>query len=128
MKITIDHREENRNQNMVFENCEQDNALLNLDLLDGNKHTLLSFEREDGWYMHIGGGQRYFIVTIISPDGKSLTLINPNGRDEAVELCAGGQYAEFPQTIVVEKEQVIDVTRRFYKKRKGVDLGILADF
>ncbi|MCX4030268.1 hypothetical protein H0A36_28915 [Endozoicomonas sp. SM1973] len=86
-----------------------------LNTLDGQMHTLLCVERNDNWQLQIGGGPDSFVVTAIDPTEKNLTLLNFDGDDdEFVELCTGGQYAEFTTSIVVDKNTAILAIEKYY--------------
>jgi hypothetical protein len=119
MRFIFDNRVGNLNKDIVCEDCSVDKALMALNELDGERHTLLSLERPDGWQLCVGGGPKGFIVTLSSQSGKNLTLLNVFGNDEeAVELCAGGQFSDFPLSIVVDKDLVAKAIASFFEKNE----------
>ncbi len=113
MKLSIDNRVSNLNTDSLFFNIEKKEAFDYLEKLDGNHHTLLSLERNDGAIMLIGGGNEQYIVTVTCRDNILTLLANEVGTDE-IELCAGGQYANFPPQIVVEKNLAQTALNQFY--------------
>ncbi|WP_454254159.1 hypothetical protein [Pseudomonas sp. Marseille-Q8238] len=120
MKLVIDDRYENKNNDVVLDCCSSEQAIDALYKMDGRQHTLLVLERNDGWQLCIGGGGREFVVTLSSRSDENFTLLNPNeGGEELVELCAGGQFAEFPREIVVDRELVGTVIHKFFNKEEG---------
>jgi len=120
MKLIIDNRNKNQNTDLITNNSSKSNALNSLELLDGIKHTLLSLERADGWRMDIGGGDGNYIVSAVSSSTNCLTLINPDGDYTLlVELCAGGQYAEFPHNIVVTEILAKNAICNFFDKSEN---------
>lgn len=112
MRITVDCRAGVHNQDITFADVDVSVARLWLAKLDGNQHTLLNLVRSDGHHVMVGGGPSWYVVTL--DDGKnSLTLQNPHGVEtEMIELCAGGQYGEYPASFCVDQiyaDQVIDL-------------------
>lgn len=82
-------------------------------MLDGVQHTLFSAQCNDKTLM-IGGGDKAFVVTL-DDDNVSKTLLNPiHDRYKMIELCAGGQYAEYPVSLVVEKPDAANALKCFY--------------
>ncbi|WP_163836662.1 hypothetical protein [Spartinivicinus ruber] len=121
IKIIADKRCANINKDIACENKDIEQAVDLLNMLDGKQHTLLSIERHDGWELHIGGGPDWFIVTAVSSSGKNLTLLNLGGDDsDTIELCAGGQFADFPKSIVVGKEMAKDAVLNFYEENEKI--------
>ena len=118
MKLILDNRTGNVNNDVEIEECDKDTLLQALDKLNGRNHTMLSIEREDNYRMDIGGGCNLFVVTCTTASCNNLTLLNPakNVGDETIELCAGGQYSEFPKGIVVEKEIACKAAASFLEK------------
>jgi len=86
--------------------------------LDGNTHTLVMFDREDGWQLLIGGGPDFYVITLGNSD-ENLTFFNQSG-DEAhkLEICAGGQLGKYPETICASIEQVKMVVEYFFENRE----------
>jgi hypothetical protein len=114
MQLIADNREGIHNQETKIASVDKDAALNWLAMLDGNQYTLLIFERKDGWQLMVGGGPAQYIITL--GDGASdLTFHNIAGDEaEIVELCAGGQFGEFPQSICATHEQAIQVVTKFF--------------
>ena len=103
------------NQDIDVANVAADVAISWLKKLDGKQHTLVALKRSDGAYMMIGGGSSWYVVTL--NDGKKdLTLQNPTGLEtEMVELCAGGQYGDYPSTICVDQKQAAQAVTLFFE-------------
>ena len=114
MILTIDNRIKNLNTDTVYDNGKLELALSLLDKLDGGKHTLLTIERNDGCLICVGGGDNGYIVTLSSKTGDNKTLYNNNNQNNTIELCAGGQYADFPEDIVVDKDTASNTVRHFF--------------
>ena len=115
MQIVIDERDGVDNQDSTIVNVDKKTAISYLGRLDGQRHTLLIVERTDGTQLMVGGGEERFVVTL--NDGKqSLTLLNQAGREETVhEICAGGQYGEYPETICVTRNDTAKVIDLFFE-------------
>ena len=84
--------------------------------LDSREHTLFCLVRPDGWTLMIGGGPASVVVSLADPDGHSSTLVSgalaaggPN-----VDLCAGGQWADFAPDDVVPVAMAETALRRFF--------------
>ncbi|PWQ99703.1 hypothetical protein [Leucothrix arctica] len=119
MKLILDNRTENLNKDMVFDESDEKRSINVLHTLNGNTHTMLSLEREDEVRLDIGGGPDFFIVTCTKKNGQGLTLLNPiKESGNTIELCAGGQYADFPVEIVVDESVASDAIISFYKKNE----------
>ena len=115
MKLFIDSRVANRSSDIELECQGVEHAVAAVEKLNGCEHTLLSMERSDGWQLCVGGGGAGFIVTLSSVDDRNFTLLNPDGDDgNVVELCAGGQFAEYPRSIVVDKDEVSKAVVDFF--------------
>lgn len=114
VQLIADNREGIHNQETKIASVDIDEALGWLAKLDGSQHTLLSFDRQDGWQLMVGGGPTQYIITLA--DGSSdLTFRNAAGDEtKVVELCAGGQFGEFPQSICATHQQAIQVITRFF--------------
>ncbi len=114
MQLIADNREGIHNQETKIASVDKDAALDWLAKLDGSQYTLLVFERNDGWHLMVGGGPAQYIINL--GDGSSdLTFHNTAGDEtEVVELCAGGQFGEFPQSICATHEQATQVITSFF--------------
>ena len=121
MQLIADNREGVHNQEVKIDFVDKNVAMKWLVKLDGSQHTLLSFKREDDWSLMIGGGPIQYIITL--GDGTNdFTFHTPSGKgEEMVELCAGGQFGEFPQSICATKHQAAQVIADFFdgKENKG---------
>ncbi|MBO9166777.1 hypothetical protein [Rhizobium sp. L245/93] len=115
MQLNIDKREGVHNLNIRVPDADEIVTLNWLSKLNGQQHTLISLERDDGWQVMVGGGPIYYIVTLGNAD-ENLTLENSSG-DEAkmVELCAGGQYGEYPESFCVDREQAANAVSLFFQ-------------
>lgn len=120
MKLVIDNRAGNLNKDTVIDECSKDKLIDTLQMLNGSNHTLLSIERKDKCRMNVGGGPLFFIVNFTTSAGDNMTLLNPeeDNSEEIVELCAGGQYAEFPKSIVVDINNAIKSVVLFYEENE----------
>lgn len=115
MKALLDNRTGLINEDIVVNEIKLNEALLLLKNLDGKKHTMLSLERKDNFILCIGGGNQFFIVTISNENSDSKTLLNPlSNESKIIEICAGGQYADFPDKFVVDLDLINKVVKHFY--------------
>ena len=82
--------------------------------LDGLVHTMLLFQREDGSNLMVGVGKISFVVTFTS-ETQNLTLANL-APDEGclLEICAGGQFGEYPSEIVVGFDAAASAVLHFF--------------
>ncbi|MFS8051103.1 hypothetical protein [Rhizobium sp. BR 314] len=118
MRLITDTRNGNHNLDVEVPDADVKVVLDWLSRLDGKQHTLLSLERKDGWQLMVGGGPFRYVVTLGS-DIDNMTLENPSGNQSTmVELCAGGQYGDFPETICVNPEQVASAVSLFFLGRE----------
>jgi hypothetical protein len=115
MQLTADCRTGVHNQDIETANADLDLALSWLERLDGKRHTLINLERSEGSCLMIGGGPSWYVV--VFDDGKkNLTLQNTAGLEaEMIELCAGGQYAEYPKSFCVDQKQAAHAVRLFFE-------------
>lgn len=118
MKLIIDNRSGVHGCNEEILDASVDIALLWLKKLNGKERTLLNLNRLDGSNLMIGGGPSWYVVVL--EDGKnSLTLKNLNGLEtESIEICAGGQYGEYPKSLCVDKDQAQQVVRKFFEGKE----------
>lgn len=115
MKLFIDKRSGVHNVETEVDKIDLHSTKEKFYLLDGNAVTLVMLERVDGWQLLIGGGPENFIVTL-SDDSTNLTFYNPKGNENnQIEICAGGQYGEYPETLCVSRDQVILVVEHFFE-------------
>lgn len=115
LRASIDNRTGNRTVEGFHENTTLETCRELLNSLDGRTRTLLSLDRHDGHALMIGGGPEGFVVVLTRPTGESFTLSNPDGSDDLqIELCAGGQYAGFPETIVVSVDTAEEAVENFF--------------
>lgn len=115
MKLIVDYRIGVHNNDIEITNADDQITLSWLKKLDGTQHTLINLSRSDGSCFMVGGGPRWYVATL--DDGKqNLTLQNPDGlQTEIIELCAGGQYGEYPKALCVNHEQVSRAISLFFK-------------
>ena len=120
MKLTLDNRTGNLNRDTECDNCDREVLIEYLNKLNGNNHTLLSIEREDSSRLDVGGGPNCFIVSCTTSNDENLTLLNllASNSMETIELCVGGQFADFPKPIVVNKETAINAVLSFSDKNE----------
>ena len=119
MKVIVDNRDGIHNIDSEYIDIDLVEAKKILDSLDGQKHTLLCMERDDGWIMNIGGGKEFFVVTLSSNQDENLTLFDPNGSESVtVELCAGGQYADYPSMIVTDAVTAKNALESFFLRNE----------
>jgi hypothetical protein len=116
MKASLDNRIGTANEETFIDDITIDKAILLLRSLDGKKHTMLSLTRENKITLCIGGGNLFFIVTLINKSGDSKTLLKTanNTQNKMVEICAGGQFADFPDKFIVDFDVVKKVVENFY--------------
>jgi len=118
MQLTVDCRVGVHNQDIKVANAGVDVVLSWLKKLDGKQHTLINLKRSDGSHLMIGGGLSWYVV--VFDDGKkNITLKNPVGLEtEMLELCAGGQYGEYPKSFCVDQNQAEQVVKLFFEKNE----------
>ncbi|MDR0780597.1 MAG: hypothetical protein LBF16_07880 [Pseudomonadales bacterium] len=115
MQLTVDCRTGVHNENTGVANAGVDVVLSWLKKLDGKQHTLINLERLDGSSLMIGGGPSWY-VAVFDDGKKNLTLQNPSGLEtEVLELCAGGQYGEYPKSFCVDQNQAEQVVKLFFE-------------
>jgi hypothetical protein len=113
MILTIDDRDGIHNMDVEASISDDRSALDWLLKLDGKKHTLLSIERGDGWQLMIGGGASRYIITLGNGE-ENLTFKNSLGDESSmVELCAGGQFGEYPESLCANYDQAAHVVSLF---------------
>ncbi|MFO3707587.1 hypothetical protein ACI6Q5_22080 [Xanthomonas codiaei] len=103
MKFIIDERLGVHNRDEEFFHLKQGEVLGLLDKLDGERHTLLCVERDDGWIFFVGGGAELYVVNKTSPDGINYEIKSDFSGD-CVDLCVGGQYGDYDPSSVVRRE------------------------
>ena len=114
MRLIVDNRAGIHNQEAEIAFVDKKEALDWVGKLDGVQHTLIIFERKDGWQLMVGGGPTQYIITL-SDASNNLTFHNIAGDDsQVVELCAGGQFGEFPQNICATRKQAMQVVATFF--------------
>ena len=114
MKMIVDDRDGIYNTDIEINNGDKiisDHWLLKL---DGKRHTLMVLEREDGWQLMIGGGKKYYVINL-QKDDEYFHFVNENG-DQAIniELCAGGQFSEFPEAMCANHAQLPNIVELFF--------------
>lgn len=115
MKISIDERIKNNNFEKKYTSVPINEALLFLEKLNGKEHTLLSFYREDGAVLMAGGGPQFYIINLTSKDSHYYSLKNiEEANFGIIELCAGGQHADFSKNIVISKYFAEAAIKKFY--------------
>jgi hypothetical protein len=78
-----------------------------LNCLDGKKHTQLSTEFND-FYFVIGGNNDEFVVTKIYKDQRSFTLHKVDSISTYTHnICVGGQCGDFSDEIVVSRKETL---------------------
>ena len=116
MKGVFDDYTPRRNSTVEFNCADADHATDWLDRLDGKLYTMLSFEDLSGWTLMVGGGPELFVVVKSNSQGYSWTRTNASAEHGApIELCAGGQPAEFERRIVCPRDQAVDAIREFFR-------------
>lgn len=114
MQLTADRRNGVHNLDAEVPDADVNVALDCLSKLDGERHTLLSLGRTDGWQLMVGGGPFRYVVTL-GNDTDNLTLENASGNQSTlVRLCAGGQYGDYPETICVKQDQAANAVSLFF--------------
>lgn len=118
MQLIVDNRVGVHNQEITVASVGKEMALDWLSKLNGRQHTLLSFERQDGWQLMVGGGPEQYVITL--SDGEdNLTFCNRDGSvTEVVEICAGGQFGEFPKNISATYKQAALIIDLFFSKNE----------
>ncbi|MBD9402816.1 Imm1 family immunity protein [Comamonas sp. CMM02] len=118
MKLIIDSRIGVHGENEEILDASVDVAFAWLKKLNGKERTLLNIDRLDGSNLMIGGGPSWYIV-VLNDGRNNLTLKNSHGLEaELIELCAGGQYGEYPKSMCVDEDQVQQVVRQFFEGKE----------
>lgn len=82
----------------------------NIDALDGQEHTLLSFSLGE-WEAMIGGGPDRFVVTASAGGGSRIanarTLREDIDDEETVDLTVGGQSIDYPWEYALTREEAL---------------------
>lgn len=118
MQLIADNRVGVHNQKIMVAGVSKEMALDWLSKLNGRQHTLLSFERQDGWQLMVGGGPEQYVITL-SDGVDNLTFCNRDGNvTEVVEICAGGQFGEFPKNISATYQQAARIINLFFSKNE----------
>ncbi|EGP54306.1 hypothetical protein G3A56_23360 [Rhizobium oryzihabitans] len=118
MKLIVDYRTGVHNSDVEIANADPQVTLSWLKKLDGMQHTLLNVSRLDGSCLMVGGGPLWYVVTLDN-NKQNLTLQNPDGLEtEMIELCAGGQYGEYPKALCVNYEQASQAVSLFFEGKE----------
>jgi hypothetical protein len=124
MKLIIDNRTGVYNQDDVIFNADEHKSLTSFYKLNGVQHTLLSLERPDGWQLMIGGGPDLFVI-VLQWQTQNFTLKNQKGNPSiTVELCAGGQFGDFPESICTTPDQAKKVISLFFANQEKQEIWI----
>jgi hypothetical protein len=114
MRVILDHRQGVTNLDQHHSAADATDATRFVSMLDGLVHTLAYFERDDGVSLMVGGGQKHFVVTL-TDDAENLTLANENAvKGGSIEVCAGGQFGEYPSEAVCNIDQAITAVTKFF--------------
>lgn len=115
MQAIFDLRNGNFGEETVINDIEVDDALSLLKQLNGNTHTMLVLKRNDDVVLCIGGGRQYFVATMTDCNSENLTLIKPSENEsKVVEICAGGQFSNFPDSIAIDLSLAQQAVSNFF--------------
>ena len=118
MLLSSDNREGVSNVETQIADAAISQAMRALDSLDGHRHTLLSLVRPDNWCLMVGGGPTYFVATL-GRDSDNLTFHNTSVDQTArIELCAGGQHADFAARNCTDREGAAQLIEGFFAGRE----------
>ena len=84
--------------------------------MDGQERTLACLGAPDGTALMIGGGNdgRYLVNFLAATETQeSYVLTDPTAVGTTVELCCGGQTAEYPAHWCVDFRLVLDAAHYF---------------
>jgi len=99
----------------AHEIAELDRACAMLDMLNGDKYSHLSIERDDEHRMCISGGAEQFVVIDNCELSGEKALINPDGQlQDIIEIKTFGEASDVPTLIVVGKADARDAIQCFY--------------
>ena len=119
MKVILDKSEGVKNTDETYEVFQATEAVDIVSQLDGVVRTLAYFERDDGASLMVGGGTNHFVVTFTAP-GQDLTLSNDDAVEgNLIEVCAGGQFGEYPAEIVCGADQANKAVASFFDRREA---------
>lgn len=103
MDASIDDRTGVKNDEQTYKALTIETAYELLSQLDGERHTLLTIDNDRGQTLSIGGGPSRYVVTLDSAE-ENLTLVNDADEEQdSFEICAGGQFSDFPASICVKQ-------------------------
>lgn len=89
-----------------------------LDAMDGKDQTLTCLEVVNGPTLMVGGGNagRYIVNYLVNPDTQeNYVLVDSSLDGPVVEICAGGQVAEFPAQWCVQLSLAVDACEHFFR-------------
>lgn len=81
--------------------------------LDGATRTLVVVLLDDGQRLTVAGGPARCVVEIDVDGQHRHAVVEPCVDDEPVQLCAGGQTADFPAKLCVPRNSAIEAARAF---------------
>ncbi len=120
MKAILDKRQGVKIVEQTYEVTLVSEATNIVGMLDGAVHTLAYFERADGSTLMVGGGRQHCIVTFTG-GGQNLTLASDaEAKDDLIEICASGQYGEYPAEIVCSVDQANTAVTKFYEVNEAI--------
>ncbi len=115
MQAILDLRDGNFGEETVIDDINVDYVLSLLKELNGVTHTMLVLKRDDEVVLCIGGGSEYFVITMTNCNSDNLTLVKPSGsNNKVVEICAGGQFSDFPDTIAIDLNLAQQAVNNFF--------------
>ncbi len=119
MKAIIDNWTKNKNSIKEHNLTKREDVICLVDILDGQKHTELIFDGDNGSALIIGGGEdrsKYVINYTVNIDEKIYILTNSDPvHESAVKLKTGGQVGIFSAKNIVAKSLAQDVALFFFE-------------
>ncbi len=119
--MICDNRKGVANADTEQEDVSLEQARNAVSRLNGAQFTLVYLERADGCQFMIGGGPEKYIVTLDNGQSHKTLLNSKNDEASLVEVCAGGQFGEYPDTLCQEKEKAIEALSLFWN---GSETGL----
>ena len=114
MKVILDHRSGVNNTNFITKASEVSEAIKLVSKLDGNRHTVILFEKLNGSQLIIGGGKNNFVITLTQNEQHLTLKSDVEANNQLIEICAGGQYGDYPNFLVQSIEQVNKTVEAFF--------------
>ncbi len=120
MKIIYDNRVKNRNRDTTISTASCNDAIGVINQLNGKEHTLVLLERDDTSQLMVGGGPDHFIITLQKGDRNLALKKGGENTESFVEICAGGQFGDYPGYLGNTKDTAIAAIKLFFENSEDI--------